>query len=116
MSSYNFRRVLIEVITTEEVRTLDGVETMLRRLNDPTNMDNQLVRVSVIAEEDTLEQIACGSNVVPSGYVIRFAPVLTGMPYKNALEHACVAMGMEHVVHCDVCAMDYTKEDPCKLH
>ncbi len=98
--SYNFRRVLIEVVTSEDLQTIENRNAMITHLSDSSHMGAQIVRMYVLNREDTLEQISCGPQ--PCFLNQRVEEVFDdrsddrpSLTHHDALEYACVAMGME---------------------
>ncbi len=91
MSMDVFKRVMIEVITSEEVRTLEGIEKILTSIRTDGTSDTAAVRIVVVADEPSLEQIVFGAKdifAVPQGLDLR------GSSYVRAVEQACEDLGM----------------------
>ena len=93
-SNPNFRRIVMDVVTTEDITSKEGFARMLNELRDPLNMDSQLVMGSVVDHSATLEQI-CYSAVRP---IPSFSFGTFGHgdhKPEAAIERACMTMGMD---------------------
>lgn len=93
MATYNFKRVLIEFITTEDCTTREGYNKAIEGLRSITSMDTQLVRGTVIDRSDLLEGIAASSVKVTLDED-RVCGVF-GFGAGNGLQRACTVMGMD---------------------
>jgi hypothetical protein len=92
MSMDVFKRVMIEVITSEDVRTLEGIEKILTSIRTDGTSDTAAVRIVVVADEPSLEQIVFGAKdmfAVPQRLEYR-----RGSSYVCAVEQACEDLGM----------------------
>ncbi len=90
--SYNFRRVLIEVVTIEDLKTRESFHRMLDQIKSPTSMNSQFVEGEIVAREDTLEQIAAGLS---SSFGDTFGYRDCSKTHQELLQSACISMGMD---------------------
>jgi hypothetical protein len=95
MSTDSFKRVLIELITTEDCTSRQGYIKALQGLQDPINMDTQLVRGAVIDRSDLLEGLAASSVKVTLDQSRIWGTFGSGAKSNNGLHRACVVMGMD---------------------
>jgi hypothetical protein len=95
MSTYTFKRVLIEMITTEDCTTRQGYIKALQDLQNPINMDSQLVRGTVIDRSDLLEGIAASSVKVTLDETRVCGFFGFGANPSVGLDRACIVMGMD---------------------
>jgi hypothetical protein len=93
MATYNFKRVLIEFITTEDCTTREGYNKAIEGLRSITSMDTQLVRGTVIDRSDLLEGIVASSVKVTLDES-RVCGVF-GLGASDGLHRACAVMGMD---------------------
>jgi hypothetical protein len=92
MSMDVFKRVMIEVVTSEELRTLEGVEKMLGSIRTDGTSDTAAVRVVVVADEASLEQIVFGAkDLFPVPQRLEYCQ---GPSYARGVEQACETLGM----------------------
>jgi hypothetical protein len=92
MSMDVFKRVMVEVVTSEDVQSPEGIEKMLSSIRTDGTSDTAAVRIVVVADEPTLEQIVFGAKdmfPVPQGHEYR-----QGTSYPRAVEKACEDLGM----------------------
>jgi hypothetical protein len=92
MSMDVFKRVFIEVVTSEEVQTPEGIESMLANLRWDGSSDTAIVRMVVVADEPSLEQIVFSAkDLFPIPQTLEYR---RGRSYPRAIEQACEDMGM----------------------
>lgn len=92
MSMDVFKRVMIEVVTSEEVRTAEGIESMLTNIRWDGSSETAVVRIVVVADEPSLEQIVFGAkDLFPIPQTLEYRRART---YPRAIEQACEDMGM----------------------
>lgn len=92
MSMDVFKRVIIEVVTSEDVQCLEGVERMLTSIRTDGTSDTAAIRIAVVSDEPTLEQIVFGAKEL-----LPLPPTLDlrrGPSYQLAVEQACEDLGM----------------------
>lgn len=97
MSSYNYRRILIEAVTTEDLQTEVSRDKMLQQLTVMHSMNSAVVRIIVVDRTDTLEQIVNASErpVSLSEFSSHFPCTKTPSCHKESVESACFQLGLD---------------------
>lgn len=96
MSLPTYKRVLIELVTTEDCTTRQGYIKALQDLQNPISLDTQLVTGTVIDQSDQLEALATSSVKVVT-IDERRGPGTFGFGGNPGvrLQQTCAVMGMD---------------------
>ena len=96
MSLPTYKRVLIELVTTEDCTTRQGYIKALQDLQNPISSDTQLVTGTVIDQSDQLEALATSSVKVVT-IDERRGPGTFGFGGNPGvrLQQTCAVMGMD---------------------
>lgn len=91
-----YRRVYIEVVTTESLDSRESVDNMLFQLSEGLRTHTAIVQLHVVDRAETLGQIAAGADLIPEGSRAETpsAGSSSAHPHAGCLYQACVAMGM----------------------
>jgi hypothetical protein len=96
MSTPTYKRVLIEMITTEDCTTRQGYIKALQDLQNPISLDTQFVTGTVIDQSDKLESLAAsGVKVVTIDERRGPGSFGFGRDPSARLQRTCAVMGMD---------------------
>jgi hypothetical protein len=95
MAVHDYRRVFIEVVTTEVLNAQDSIDNMLFQLSEGLRKHTIIVQLHVIERAETLAQISTGIDMIPddSRLETRNAHGVANVSHAECLSQACAVMG-----------------------
>jgi hypothetical protein len=97
MSSYNFRRVFLEVVTTHDLQSAESIGHLIHDIQNPMSMSTQIVQMKVTDRADTLEQMVVLQDYFPVSVESTWFEQQLGTRHTHSrlLGVACEQLGLE---------------------